>query len=78
MTKTVIALFTVLIIPLSASACTYDHIRLKNGEVQARWIPCNDEKCPDYMRHKKMIENHNVHIHDAAQQKKIDRFETAK
>ena len=30
------------------------------------------------MRHKKMIENQNVHIHDAAPQKKIDRFETAK
>ena len=78
MSKTVIALFTVLIIPLSASACTYDHIRLKNGEVQARWIPCDNDKCSVYLRQKKMIENQNVHIHDAAPQKKIDRFETAK
>ena len=64
MKKIVVALSFAMILPTMANACTYDHIQLRNGEVQARWIPCNDESCSDYQRHKKMIQNQKVHIHD--------------
>lgn len=68
MKKVALVLVSLMVIPLSAHACTYDHIKVKNGEVVARWIPCNDESCPDYQRHKRMIENQNVvYVHDASQ-----------
>ena len=44
---------TIVDIPASVSACTYENIKLENGTVKARWIPCNDENCADYQRHKK-------------------------
>ena len=68
---------TIVDIPASVSACTYENIKLENGTVKARWIPCNDESCADYQRHKKMIENQNVHVNDVAPAKPVNRFETA-
>lgn len=70
-------IFTIVDIPASVSACTYENIKLENGTVKARWIPCNDENCADYQRHKKMIENQNIHVNDVAPVKPVNRFRTA-
>lgn len=60
---------TIVDIPASVSACTYENIKLENGTVKARWIPCNDESCADYQRHKKMIENQQVvYEHDVSKE----------
>lgn len=77
MKKFLIAFAAAAIIPMTAAACTYENIKLEDGTVKARWIPCNDESCADYQRHKKMIENQNVHVNDVAPAKPINRFETA-
>lgn len=77
MKKFLIAFAAAAIIPMTAAACTYENIKLENGTVKARWIPCNDESCADYQRHKKMIENQNVHVNDVAPAKPVNRFETA-
>lgn len=69
MKKMLIVLSMLLLIPMTSTACTYDHIQIKNGKTYGRWIPCNDEKCADYQRHKKMIENKNVHVHDVSKDK---------
>ncbi len=77
MKKFLIAFAAAAIIPMTAAACTYENIKLEDGTVKARWIPCNDESCADYQRHKKMIENQNVHVNDVAPAKPVNRFETA-
>lgn len=77
MKKFLIAFAAAAIIPMTAVACTYENIKLEDGTVKARWIPCNDESCADYQRHKKMIENQNVHVNDVAPAKPVNRFETA-
>lgn len=53
MKKILLILAVAALIPASVSACTYENIKLENGTVKARWIPCNDENCADYQRHKK-------------------------
>ena len=77
MKKFLIAFAAAAIIPMTAAACTYENIKLEDGTVKARWIPCNDKSCADYQRHKKMIENQNVHVNDVAPAKPVNRFETA-
>lgn len=77
MKKFLIAFAAAAIIPMTAAACTYENIKLEDGTVKARWIPCNDESCADYQRHKKMVENQNVHVNDVAPAKPVNRFETA-
>lgn len=77
MKKFLIAFAAAAIIPMTAAACTYENITVENGVVKGRWIPCNDESCADYQRHKKMIENQNVHVNDVAPAKPVNRFETA-
>lgn len=77
MKKLLVILAAITLIPISASACTYENITVENGVVKGRWIPCNDESCADYQRHKKMIENQNVHTNDIAPAKPVDRFATA-
>lgn len=77
MKKFLLVLAAAALIPASVSACTYENIKLENGTVKARWTPCNDESCPDYQQHKKMIENQNVHTNDVAPAKPVDRFATA-
>lgn len=67
MKKFLLILAVAALIPASVSACTYENIKLENGTVKARWIPCNDENCADYQRHKKMIENQQVvYEHDVS------------
>lgn len=73
MKKTLAVLCVLLAIPVLASACTYKNIQVKNGEVVAKWIPCNDEKCADYQRHKRMIKNQNVQVHDISPSKGYNR-----
>lgn len=51
---------------MTVDACTYENIKIKNGEMVGKWIPCNDEKCPDFRRRRRMIENQEVHIYDVA------------
>lgn len=77
MKKFLIAFAAAAIIPMTAAACTYENIKLEDGTVKAKWMPCNDESCADYQRHKKMIENQNVHVNDVAPAKPVNRFETA-
>lgn len=77
MKKFLIAFVAAAIIPMTAAACTYENIKLEDGTVKAKWMPCNDESCADYQRHKKMIENQNVHVNDVAPAKPVNRFETA-
>ena len=77
MKKILLILAVAALIPASVSACTYENIKLENGTVKARWIPCNDENCADYQRHKKMIENQNIHVNDVAPVKPVNRFRTA-
>lgn len=67
-----------MLLPTMANACNYDHIQLRNGEVQARWVSCNDESCPDYQRHKKMIQNQEVHVHDISSEAPKSDSETKK
>ena len=69
MKKMFIVLSVILLVPLAASACTYDYIQIKDGKTYGRWIPYNSENCPDYQRHKKMIENQEVHVHDVSKEK---------
>lgn len=71
MNKSLAILSILIIFPTTiASACTYKNIELKDGRVEARWIPCNNEKCEDYKRHKKMIENQEVvYFHDVSEDK---------
>ena len=79
MKKTLLALTlsTIVLNPVNALACTYENIKLEDGAVTARWIPCQDENCPDYQKHKRMIENQEVHVVDVAPTKPVDRFATA-
>lgn len=79
MKKTLLALTLSAIVlnPVNALACTYENIKLEDGAVTARWIPCQDENCPDYQKHKRMIENQEVHVVDVAPAKPVDRFATA-
>lgn len=79
MKKTLLALTLSAIVlnPVNALACTYENIKLEDGAVTARWIPCQDENCPDYQKHKRMIENQEVHVVDVAPTKPVDRFATA-
>lgn len=79
MKKTLLALTLSAIVlnPVNALACTYENIKLEDGAVTARWIPCQDENCPDYQKHKRMIENQEVHLVDVAPTKPVDRFATA-
>lgn len=79
MKKTLLALTLSAIVlnPVNALACTYENIKLEDGTVTARWIPCQDENCPDYQKHKRMIENQEVHVVDVAPTKPVDRFATA-
>lgn len=68
--KSLIISLALLAIPFAANACTYDNVKVVNGEMVGRWIPCNDENCPDYQRHKRMIENQEVvHVHDVSEDK---------
>lgn len=69
MKKMLIVLSVLLLIPTASNACTYDNIQIKDGKTYGRWIPCNDERCADYQRHKKMIENQEVHVHDVSKDK---------
>ena len=71
MKKLICILSLLLLLPVTASACTYENIKLENGKVTARWIPCNDPDCKDYQRHFEAIKNsHVVSEHNVAKDKK--------
>ena len=67
MRKILLALAAAILIPASVSACTYENIKLENGTVKARWIPCNNESCADYREHFQRLKNENVvYEHDVS------------
>ena len=74
----ILTLSAVFLNPANVFACRYENIEIDNGVVKGRWIPCNDENCPDYQRHFQAIKNQNVHVNDVAPAKPVDRFATAK
>lgn len=77
MKKILIAFAAATLIPMTAAACTYENIKLENGTVKGRYVPCQNESCEDYQRHMDMIENQNVHVNDAAPAKPVDRTSSA-
>ena len=77
MKKLICVLSLLLLLPVTASACTYENIKLEDGTVTARWIPCNDPDCKDYQRHKQMIENQKIESHDVAPAKPVNRYRLA-
>ncbi len=71
MKKFLLVLAAAALIPASVSACTYENIKLENGTVKARWIPCNDESCPNYREHFQRLKNKNVvYEHDVSKDEK--------
>lgn len=75
----ILTLSAVFLNPANVFACRYENISVdSDGTVRGRWIPCNDENCPDYQRHFQAIKNQNVHVTDVAPAKPVDRFATAK
>lgn len=74
MKKLLLALTIATLIPMTATACTYENIKIENGVVKGRWIPCQDDNCPDAGRIKKEVV---VHKNDVAPAKPVNRFELA-
>lgn len=74
MKKLLLALAVTTLIPITASACTYENIKIENGVVKGHWIPCHDDNCPDAGRFKK---EEVVHKRDAAPAKPVDRYKLA-
>ena len=79
MKKLICVLSLLLLLPVTASACTYENIKLEDGKVTARWIPCNDPDCKDYQRHFEAIKNSNVvYENDVSKtEKPVNRYELA-
>lgn len=57
----ILTLSAVFLNPANVFACRYENISVdSDGTVRGRWIPCNDENCPDYQQHFQRLKNENV------------------
>lgn len=57
----ILTLSAVFLNPANVFACRYENISVdSDGTVRGRWIPCNDENCPDYQEHFQRLKNENV------------------